>query len=108
MPAKTVARSRKSSKVGHVGSSRREAKAVSKPSRSASRSAARGLAHNRNTVRRDSGIHAKKDTAGSLEEKSGKVAVSTPNVLGSSNRVDEAKYTAMRDILLKVLPRKAP
>lgn len=37
-----------------------------------------------------------------------KVTVRTPNKPGSAQRVDKAKYEAMRAVLLKVLPRKAP
>lgn len=90
-----------------MGSSRREAKATSRPSPSASRKAARGLGHNAGTVRLGP-IHAKKDTAGARAETAGKVRVGTPNVPGYTNNVDERKYNAMKDILLKVVPRKAP
>jgi hypothetical protein len=40
--------------------------------------------------------------------KKDQVEVRTPNVLGAISRVDAAKYHAMRKVLLKVLPKKAP
>lgn len=36
------------------------------------------------------------------------VIVRTPNVAGAGRPVDAAKYAAMREVLLKVMPRKAP
>jgi len=110
MPAKAVARvaSRKTAKASHVGSSRHESKAASKPSRKASRRAAQGIQHNARPVRMDPTIHAKKDTRGARSDASGKVRVTTPNVPGYGNDVDEKKYNAMKDILLKVVPNKAP
>lgn len=37
-----------------------------------------------------------------------KVTVTTPNKPGSTQRVDAAKYAAMKKVLLKVLPARAP
>ena len=107
MPAKSARRSRTIAKARHVGSSRREAKATSRPSKSASRKVARGLGHDSHTTRLGP-IHAKKDTADARAEATGKVRVGTPNVPGYTNNVDERKYAAMKDILLKVVPRKSP
>jgi hypothetical protein len=42
------------------------------------------------------------------QDKPGKVAVRTPNVPGYTHRVDAAKYAAMKQALLKVMPRKDP
>jgi uncharacterized protein DUF6958 len=37
-----------------------------------------------------------------------KIAVRTPNVPSHSNEVDATKYAAMKKVLLKVMPKKAP
>ncbi len=37
-----------------------------------------------------------------------RMAVRTPNMPGYSNHVDAAKYAAMRKVLLRVMPAKAP
>jgi hypothetical protein len=60
-----------------------------------------------------SGVHAKKEPrtrprSASGEAPAGKVAVGTPNVPGYTNFVDAAKYGAMKDILLEVMPSKPP
>ena len=40
--------------------------------------------------------------------KPGKVAVETPNVPGHKSYVDAEKYHAMREVLLKVIPKDMP
>ena len=96
-----------SAKPNQVGSSRREAKAAAKAPGKASQHAAQGIRHNTAPVLLDPTIHAKKEPAGRNGRK-GQVAVGTPNVPGHSANVDAAKYNAMKDILLAVMPRKAP
>ena len=109
MPAKKATRkvaATKTAKQQHIGSARREAKAAAKPN-NAGRRAARGVAHDKETGRLDPTIHAKKDTR-SARGANGKVTVGTPNVAGYTGQVDAEKYNAMKDIILKVMPRKAP
>ncbi|MFO1532115.1 MAG: hypothetical protein ABR562_00205, partial [Thermoplasmatota archaeon] len=69
---------------------------------------AQGIQHSSRPQTLDPTIHAKKDTRGAREQTAGKVAVGTPNAPGYTNQVDEKKYTAMKGIILKVIPRKAP
>jgi hypothetical protein len=42
------------------------------------------------------------------DQTTGKVAVQTPNVPGYTNHVDAQKYAAMRDVILSIMPSKAP
>ena len=106
MPAKKAARATTKGKQQHIGSARREAKAAAKP-KNAGRRAAQGVAHDKTTRRLDPTIHAKKDTR-AARGANGKVTVGTPNVPGYTGQVDAEKYNAMKDIILKVMPRKAP
>ncbi len=80
----------RSSQPGSLGSARKEAKA------------AEGSASRKTT-----GIHSKGQGAAN-GPRPGQVAVRTPNVPGASSVVDAEKYGAMKDILLAVIPSKAP
>jgi hypothetical protein len=50
----------------------------------------------------------KKGTFNAPRSSGPKVEVRTPNVPGHSSQVDAGKYGAMRKLLLKVMPKKAP
>lgn len=110
MPAKKAAArppAKKSPKPRALGSARQEAKAAGKP-KGAGRRAAKGLGHDGQTRRLDTTIHAKKEPRAARAPANGKVQVGTPNVPGHTNNLDAAKYNAMKDLLLAVIPRKAP
>jgi len=108
MPAKKAAPRKTAKKATQIGSARRETKAAAKGSRQASRRAAAGIQHSDRKRRLDNGIHAKKDTREARGDGVDKVAVGTPNVPGYTNQVDAAKYNAMKEILVAVLPKRAP
>ncbi|MES2154509.1 MAG: hypothetical protein V4510_05175 [bacterium] len=94
----------KTRKQAAIGSGRKEAKAAAS-SRPAKR--ATGIHANDRTAAYQATVHAKK-TPPARRPGPGQVAVGTPNVPGYSNFVDAEKYAAMKDVLLAVVPAKAP
>lgn len=107
MPKALAARkpaANKTRKQDAIGSARKEAKAAAL-GRKAKRPT--GIHANDRTAAYQATVHAKKEPP-ARKAKPGQVAVGTPNVPGYTNFVDAEKYAAMKDILLAVMPAKAP
>jgi hypothetical protein len=89
-----------------VGSARKASKAEREPL--ATERSATGIHRTKQTlVRATPQMHPKKAPPRAAA-KAAQVAVGTPNAPGYTNRVDAAKYEAMKDILLDLMPHKAP
>jgi len=94
----------KTRKQAAIGSARREAKAAT-----AGRKSKRptGIHATDRKAAFEASVHAKKEPP-ARKPGAGQVAVGTPNVPGYSNFVDAEKYAAMKDIILAIMPAKAP